>query len=94
MAKRERRGFTGPPGPTGPRGVHGVKALRGPRVTRTHIVRAVASEFDRLHRQIGEMHDRLDHLAKQLDGQLLRFGQIQEQLDAIHKLLARILNPQ
>ena len=97
MAKNERRGATRLRGPTGARGIHGVRGLpgpagpRGPHVTRAQIVKAVASEFDRLHQQVGEMHERLDRLTKQLEVQLLQFAQIQQQLDDIHKLLQRML---
>lgn len=77
MPPRNQRGLRGRTGATGATGVKGERGQPGPTATRTQILAAVQSEFDELR--------------KHLQVQLERTAQMQQQLDAIHKLLKQTL---
>lgn len=77
MAERGPRGATGRTGPAGPAGP------QGPRVLRADILVAVDNEF----REIQHFETQ----AKHFDSQLVRTGQIQQQLDQIQGLLKQLL---
>ena len=71
---------TGARGQRGARGRTGATRLRGPKVTRRDILSALASEFQHMRNQFGDMR-------KTLDVHLARMSQIQQQLDQIQKLV-------
>jgi hypothetical protein len=80
MAKLGRRGPKGEQGArgrTGRRGAAGERGPAGPVPSRIDILAAVEDQFSEMR--------------KQLDLQLMRFAQLQVQLDQIHKLLKQIV---
>lgn len=74
------QGRRGPKGLTGLTGRRGPAGPSGPKVTRRDIFVAVAVEFRKIHTQFDDMR-------KQLDVQLTRMAQIQQQLNQIHTLV-------
>jgi hypothetical protein len=77
-----RTGAGGQVGATGARGETGPAGPPGPKVSRADILGAVANRFEELHAEVADVR-------KQLDLQLVRISQIQQQLDSIQKLLKR-----
>ena len=73
------RGATGETGATGPAGAAGPTGRRGP-----------AGPAPKRAEIVAVIEDSLTELRKQLDTQLKRFGQVQQQLDQIHELVRKL----
>ena len=67
----------GPAGPAGPAGPQGPPGPAGPKMSRADVLSLVEDQF-------GEIR-------KELAVQLTRMGQIQTQLDQIHKMLKKLV---
>ena len=76
--QRGRQGQRGEPGKQGARGATGARGPVGPSPSRSQIIEAVHAEFDQMKRQ--------------LQVQLERTAQMQQQLDQIQNLLRRALD--
>ena len=81
---RGERGATGERGPRGERGATGQRGPAGPKATRADILAVVEDQFSEVRKQ-------LETQRNQLDLQLTRFGQLQQQLDQIHTLIKQLV---
>ena len=78
QGKRGQTGKKGVQGARGPAGPAGRTGVRGPQMRREDVLAMVEDQFTGLR--------------KQLDIQLLRFAQLQAQLDQIHGLIKALVN--
>ena len=85
--QRGPQGIPGPPGPTGPRGERGRIGARGKQGERGTTGKAAPNERAKL---VAEVNGHIEDIYKELDVQLKRMSQIQQQVDELREKVKRL----
>ena len=89
-AKKERRSAQGPPGPAGPRGPRGHAGARGePGRTGKQGQVGTAAPTDRAT-LLDEVNGHIEDIYRELNVQMKRMSQIQQQVDELLEKLKRL----
>lgn len=90
--KRGERGIAGPPGPTGPAGPRGATGATGARGSQG-VIGATGPAGGSGHRPstLAAVHDQIDRIHGELDVQLKRMAQLQQEIDDVRRTVRRLM---